>query len=113
MLYKAAASLQVLSGGRVILGVGAGASDAAVTGFGGPRFESARAMGDAFAEALAPLARLQHATPEPVSVGGIYHRLERAQFGPLPTLPVPIWVGALRDRGLRLTGTYTDGWLCP
>jgi len=113
MLYRAATSLQVLSGGRVILGVGAGASEAAVTRFGGPRLESARAMGDAFAEALAVLARLQRATPAPVSVGGIYHRLERAQFGPLPAVPVPIWVGAVRDRGLRLTGTYTDGWLCP
>jgi alkanesulfonate monooxygenase SsuD/methylene tetrahydromethanopterin reductase-like flavin-dependent oxidoreductase (luciferase family) len=113
MLLKAAATLQMLSGGRVILGVGGGVSAGAVSGFGGLRVESARELGDAFAEALEILQRLQAAQGRSVTFAGKHHTLRNAQFGPALSIHTPIWTGAMKPRGLRLTGQFADGWFIP
>jgi len=113
MLLKAATTLQMLSGGRVILGVGGGVSDGAVSGFGGLQVDSARDLGDAFAEALELLQQLQSAQGRAVTYPGKHHTLRNAQFGPALSIHTPIWTGAMKPRGLRLTGQFADGWFIP
>lgn len=112
MLFKAASSLQILSGGRVILGVGSGFSGSAISSYGGPRLASVGETVSAFEEALIIFKRLQ-AARAPVTFDGVYHWLEGAQAGPVPSKPLPIWIGANKPRVLKLTGTYGDGWLSP
>jgi len=113
MLLKAASTLQLLTGGRVILGVGGGASDRSVAGFGGLQVTSVRELGDAFEEALKLFHELADSSGAPTSFAGSHHRLYNAQFGPSLRIHTPIWTGALKPRGLRLTGTYADGWFIP
>ena len=113
MLLKAASTLQMLSGGRVILGVGGGLSADAVSGFGGLQVKSARELGDAFAEALELLQQLQSAQGRAVTYAGKHHNLRNAKFGPALSIHTPIWTGAMKPRGLRLTGQFADGWFIP
>jgi len=110
MLAKAAASLDLITGGRVELGLGAGALWDSVAAYGGPR----RAPGEAI-DALEEAIRLMRLLwgqegAAPVSFAGAAYRLEGAQPGPLPGRPIPIWLGALKPRMLRLTGRLADGW---
>ncbi|MFB9709391.1 LLM class flavin-dependent oxidoreductase [Streptosporangium sandarakinum] len=104
MLAKAAATLDVISGGRVLLGVGAGspAGDA-------PSYGAAAPGLGAFEEALQVLRLMRE--PGPVNFAGRHHRLEEAMPGPVRE--VPIWVGAHGPRALALAGRYGDGWQAP
>lgn len=113
MLIKAAESLQIMSEGRVILGVGAGAMGAAASNYGGIRLESVGENINAFEEALIILKGFQQPTAAPIAFDGKHHYVGGAQPGPIPQQPVPIWVGANKSRVLKLTGTYADGWFSP
>jgi alkanesulfonate monooxygenase SsuD/methylene tetrahydromethanopterin reductase-like flavin-dependent oxidoreductase (luciferase family) len=108
MLAKAAASLDVLSGGRVDLGVGAGAFWDAIEAMGGPR----RAPGESV-DALAEAIEVLHAwwRGEPMRFEGEHYRVKGARPGPPPAHPIELWIGAYRPRMLRLTGRRGDGWL--
>jgi alkanesulfonate monooxygenase SsuD/methylene tetrahydromethanopterin reductase-like flavin-dependent oxidoreductase (luciferase family) len=110
MLAKAAATLARLTGGRVELGLGAGAFWDGIAAMGGPRWAPAEAVA-ALEDALR-LCRLLWAkagTGEPVTYHGRLFRVERLEFGPAPAHPIPLWVGAVRPRALRLTGALADG----
>ncbi|MDI3341509.1 MAG: LLM class flavin-dependent oxidoreductase [Sphaerobacter sp.] len=108
-LARAVASLDILSGGRVELGLGAGASAEAIATMGGPR-RDARAAVEALTEAIAVIRALW--TPGPaVRFAGQHYQLDGARPGPFPVHPVGIWVGAYRPRMLRLTGALADGWI--
>jgi alkanesulfonate monooxygenase SsuD/methylene tetrahydromethanopterin reductase-like flavin-dependent oxidoreductase (luciferase family) len=109
VLAKSAASLDVLSGGRVELGIGAGAFWDAVEAMGGPR-RTPRESVDALAEAIAIL-RGFWSGERSVSFEGEHYRVKGAKPGPPPAHPIGIWVGAYRPRMLRLTGRLGDGWL--
>jgi alkanesulfonate monooxygenase SsuD/methylene tetrahydromethanopterin reductase-like flavin-dependent oxidoreductase (luciferase family) len=109
-LARAAASLDVLSGGRVELGLGAGGYWDAIGAEGGPR----RTPGEAVAatgEAIAVLRALWSPEPGTARVEGTYYHLDGASPGPLAAHPIRIWVGALGPRMLRLIGRAGDGWL--
>ncbi len=109
VLARAAASLDLLSGGRVELGLGTGAFWDAVVSMGGPR----RAPGEAI-EALEEAIRVIRAlwTPgPPVTLEGAHYRLHQAQPGPIPPHAIGIWLGAYKPRMLRLTGRLADGWI--
>ncbi|MFC7583559.1 LLM class flavin-dependent oxidoreductase [Nonomuraea antimicrobica] len=109
VLARAAASLDLLSGGRVELGLGAGAFWDAIAGMGGPRLSPGESI-EALAEAVTVLRALW--TPgEPVVFEGVHYRLGGARPGPLPAHPIGIWIGATRRRMLELTGRTGDGWL--
>lgn len=111
VLARSVASLDLLSGGRVALGLGTGAYWDAIEAMGGPRRSPGEAV-DALEEALDIIAGLWDVgAREPLRVRGTQYRLDGAKRGPAPAHPVPIWLGAYGPRMLRLVGTRADGWL--
>jgi alkanesulfonate monooxygenase SsuD/methylene tetrahydromethanopterin reductase-like flavin-dependent oxidoreductase (luciferase family) len=109
VLAKSAASLVVLSGGRVELGVGAGAFWEAIEAMGGPRRTPKESV-DALEEAIA-IMRAYWSGERSVQFEGEHYRVKGAKPGPPPAHPIGIWVGAYGPRMLRLTGRLGDGWL--
>src|SRR5580693_5651475 len=109
MLARAAASLDILSGGRVELGIGTGAFWDAIAALGGPRRTPGESI-DALREAIAVIRALW--TPgHGARLHGKHYDLNGAKPGPFPVHQVGIWVGAYKERMLRLTGELADGWL--
>jgi len=109
MLAKAAASIDVLSGGRFELGLGAGAFWENIAAMGGPAREPGEAV-DALEEAI-ELIRLWWSGEEQISYDGEHYGLRDVKPGPPPPHSIGIWLGAYRPRMLRLTGRLADGWL--
>jgi alkanesulfonate monooxygenase SsuD/methylene tetrahydromethanopterin reductase-like flavin-dependent oxidoreductase (luciferase family) len=109
VLARAVASLDILSGGRVELGIGTGAFSGAIEAMGGPRRTAGESV-DALREGIAVIRALW--TPgRGAHLAGRYYSLNGAKPGPFPTRDVGIWVGAYKERMLRLTGEVGDGWL--
>jgi alkanesulfonate monooxygenase SsuD/methylene tetrahydromethanopterin reductase-like flavin-dependent oxidoreductase (luciferase family) len=109
VVAKSAASLDLLSGGRVELGIGAGAFWDAVEAMGGPR-RTPKDSVDALEEAIAILRAFWSGEPS-VTVEGEHYRLAGAKPGPQPAHPIGVWIGAYGPRMLRITGRLADGWL--
>ena len=109
LVAKSVASLDLLSGGRVELGLGAGAFWDAVVAMGGPRRTPKESV-DALEEAVAIL-RAFWSGQRSVSFEGVHYQVKGAHPGPAPAHPVGIWIGAYGPRMLRLTGRLADGWL--
>jgi alkanesulfonate monooxygenase SsuD/methylene tetrahydromethanopterin reductase-like flavin-dependent oxidoreductase (luciferase family) len=109
MLAKAAASLDVLSGGRVELGLGAGAFWDAIEAYGGPRRSPGEALA-ALGEGIEVIRKVWSGERN-LRFDGRYYRLAGAQSGPAPAHPIGIWLGAYGPRALRLTGRVADGWV--
>src|SRR4051794_28127589 len=111
VVARSAASLDLLTGGRVELGLGAGAFWDAIEASGGRRLTPGQAV-DALEEAL-QVIREVWATGRAggVRVEGEHYRVVGAKRGPEPAHDVGIWLGALKPRMLRLTGRAADGWL--
>jgi FAD/FMN-containing dehydrogenase len=111
VLARAAASLDLLSGGRFDLGLGAGAYWEAIEAMGGPRRSGGEAV-DALSEAIDVIRAVwDTSTRGGVRVEGKHYRVVGAKRGPEPTHEIPIWLGALKPRMLRLIGEKADGWL--
>jgi alkanesulfonate monooxygenase SsuD/methylene tetrahydromethanopterin reductase-like flavin-dependent oxidoreductase (luciferase family) len=111
VIARSAATLDRLSGGRVELGLGAGAFWDAIVAMGGERLtpgESIVALGEAI-----EIIRGVWDTDDTslLRVDGTYHRVEGAKRGPAPAHDMGIWLGAYKPRILRLTGRAADGWL--
>jgi Luciferase-like monooxygenase/Hemerythrin HHE cation binding domain len=109
VLARSAAALDILSGGRVELGLGAGYFLDAIAAMGGPRRSAADNV-DALSEAIAVIRALWTPGP-PVRLEGRYHQLDGARPGPPPAHPIGIWIGAYKRRMLELTGRTADGWV--
>ena len=109
VMAKAAASLDMLSGGRFELGLGAGGLADVIARFGGPRRTPGESV-EALDEAI-DVIRLLWSEERTVSFDGKYYRLDGAYPGPRPVHPIGIWVGAFKPRMLRLVGRKADGWL--
>jgi alkanesulfonate monooxygenase SsuD/methylene tetrahydromethanopterin reductase-like flavin-dependent oxidoreductase (luciferase family) len=109
VVAKSAASLDVLSGGRVELGLGAGGFWDAIEAMGGPRRTPKESV-DALEEAVAIL-RGFWSGERSVTVEGEHYRVKGAHPGPPPAHSIGIWLGAYGPRMLRLTGRLADGWL--
>jgi alkanesulfonate monooxygenase SsuD/methylene tetrahydromethanopterin reductase-like flavin-dependent oxidoreductase (luciferase family) len=117
VLAKQATALDLITGGRFILGLGAGWHEGEHAAFGIPmppigerisRLESAvrviRALGS-------PAA----AVPPGVTIADPWYPLDGALNLPAPMTPggPPVWLGGQRPRGLRMAARYADGWVLP
>jgi alkanesulfonate monooxygenase SsuD/methylene tetrahydromethanopterin reductase-like flavin-dependent oxidoreductase (luciferase family) len=109
VLAKAAASLDLMTGGRFELGLGAGGFWDAIAAIGGPR----RTPGEAVlaTEEAIGVMRLLWSDQRAISFEGRMYSLHGVHPGPLPAHPIQIWIGASGPRMLDLIGRAADGWL--
>ncbi len=107
VLARMASTLQIASGGRLVLGIGIG---------GAPKEHAA--YGIDFPEAPERVARLEEAvaviralwTGGPVTRPSPYYPLVDAHAFPIPTPPPPIIIGGETPAGARLAARIGDGW---
>src|SRR5690606_6911048 len=139
VLARSVASLDLLTGGRVALGIGAGGFWDAIEAMGARRLtpgEAVKALWEAvgvvrgiwgadgagrvipgvavtaLSEAVAVIRGIWDADgPGRLVAGGEFHRVDGAKRGPRPAHDVPVWIGAYQPRMLRLVGEKADGWL--
>ena len=106
LLAKMAETIDEISGGRLLLGLGAGWHEEEFAMFGYP-FDHRVGR---FEEALPIISGLLR--DGQVDVVGTYHRARRCELRPRGPRPrgLPILVGATGERMLRLTARYADGW---
>jgi probable F420-dependent oxidoreductase len=105
LVAKQAAEVDVLSGGRLRLGLGIGWNPVEYEALGQP-FSDRGARLD---EQVLLLRRLW--TEESVTFAGRYHSITGAGLAPLPVQrPIPIWLGAMAPAALRRVGRVADGW---
>jgi len=107
VLARMASTLQIASGGRLVLGMGIG---------GAPREHAS--YGIEFPDAPGRVARLEEAvaviralwTGGPVTRPSEFYPLHEATAFPVPTPPPPIIIGGETPAGARLAGRIGDGW---
>ncbi|MBO3085154.1 LLM class flavin-dependent oxidoreductase [Cellulomonas fengjieae] len=111
VLARAVASLDRLSGGRIELGLGAGAFWDGIQAMGGRRLTPGQGV-DALREAVTLIRDTWDTdTRGGVRLDGRYYQAAGAKRGPAPAHDVDIWLGAYKPRMLALTGEVADGWL--
>jgi alkanesulfonate monooxygenase SsuD/methylene tetrahydromethanopterin reductase-like flavin-dependent oxidoreductase (luciferase family) len=108
MLAKMAASLDILTGGRLELGIGAGAYPPGIQAFGGEERTPGQRV-QAFQESVAILRGMWANSDGSFSYEGEFHQVKGARPGPAPAHTIPLWFGASGPRMLRLTGRLADG----
>ena len=108
LLAKAAATLQTLTGGRLILGIGAGWMESEYRAYGYD-FPSGRVRLEQLEEGVQILRTMW--TESPASFEGRYYRVERAYCNPLPEPPIPIMIGSGGEKvALRIVARHADWW---
>jgi alkanesulfonate monooxygenase SsuD/methylene tetrahydromethanopterin reductase-like flavin-dependent oxidoreductase (luciferase family) len=109
VLARTITSLSALSGGRVVLGIGAGAIWDMIVKLGVPRLEPGSAV-RALEEAIT-LIRALSAGDGPVTFDGAFYHV--SGLDPAGVAPPPIWTGSVRPKSLAVTGRAADGWVVP
>lgn len=105
LVAKQTAEIAVLSGGRLVLGVGVGWNPVEYEALG----QDFATRGRRMEEQIGLLRRLW---AEPViSFEGEFDRVTSAGINPLPAAPIPIWMGGQADRVMERIGRVGDGWL--
>jgi alkanesulfonate monooxygenase SsuD/methylene tetrahydromethanopterin reductase-like flavin-dependent oxidoreductase (luciferase family) len=111
VLARSVASLDLLSKGRIELGLGAGAFWDGIAAMGEQKLTPGQGV-DALEEAIDIIRGIWDVgAGGGVRVDGKFHRAEGAKRGPLPAHRVQLWLGALKPRMLDLVGRKADGWL--
>ncbi len=110
VLARSVASLDVISGGRVELGLGAGAFWDAIEAMGGHRLSPGQSV-DQLSEAIEVIRAFWDTGNRSVKFEGEYYKVKGAHPGPAPAHPIGIWLGAYKPRMLALTGAKADGWI--
>lgn len=111
MLAKTAAALDIVSGGRFELAMGAGGYWDAITRMGVAR-RSRGAANAALEEAIA-IFRAVWGTGGPIHLHGDHYEVDGLRPGPTPPHPIGIWTGSQGPKSLELTGRIADGWAAP
>jgi alkanesulfonate monooxygenase SsuD/methylene tetrahydromethanopterin reductase-like flavin-dependent oxidoreductase (luciferase family) len=112
MLAKAAATLDLLSGGRFELSIGAGGYLEAAHAMGAPARTPAESL-EALEEAVAVVRAMWSGERRGIRFDGRYYQLAGVHPGPAPAHPIQVWIGANRPRALDLTARVADGWVSP
>lgn len=105
---KMAASLDRLSGNRLMLGLGAGGSNAEFAAFGVPVRQPKEKV-DAFEEALGIMHGLW--TEDDFNYEGKHYRVRDATIEPKPDREIPVWLGVYGRRALGIAGRLAQGWI--
>ena len=106
LVAKQAAEVDVLSGGRMTLGIGVGWNDVEFEALG----QNFRDRGRRSEEQIELMRRLW--TQESVDFDGKWHRVPAAGINPLPVQrPIPVWIGGEADPVLRRAARIGEGWL--
>jgi probable F420-dependent oxidoreductase len=106
LVAKQAAEIDILTGGRMVLGIGVGWSASEFEALG-MNFAN---RGDRIEEQVALLRRLW--TDELVDFEGEWHAMSDMGMNPRPIQrPIPIWFGAMADVAIRRAARIGDGWL--
>jgi probable F420-dependent oxidoreductase len=105
LVAKQAAEVDLLSGGRLRLGVGLGWNAVEYEALG----EDFSTRGRRCGEQVELMRKLW--TEPSVTFNGSYHRVTGAGLAPLPVQrPIPVWFGASSPRAYRRAGRLGDGW---
>lgn len=104
-LAEDAATLDLISGGRLILGLGAGWRE--------EEFDRLGASMDALGRRMSETVKVLHAAwgPEPFTFEGKALRYETTNVTPKPSRQIPIWLGGFADDALRRAGRIGDGFI--
>ncbi len=106
LVAKQAASVDVLSRGRLRLGVGVGWNPVEYTGLG-EDFGNRGVRSSEQAEVLRALWTEPH-----VNYSGRWHEIPDAGINPMPVQrPIPLWFGGSGERLMRRLAKYGDGWI--
>jgi len=106
LVAKQVAQVDVLSGGRMRLGVGVGWNKVEMQALG----EDFSTRGKRSAEQIEVLRLLW--TNDLVTFKGTYHQLDDVGINPLPVQrPIPIWLGGGADAVLQRMARLGDGWM--
>lgn len=108
VLAKSVATLDVVTGGRVELGLGTGAFWDAIEAAGGTR-RNPKAAVDALVEAIGIIRAFW--AGESMRFEGEHYRAKGLRPGPAPSHDIPIWLGAYGPRMMRVTGQLADAWV--
>ena len=105
LVAKQAAEIDLLSGGRLRLGVGLGWNEVEYESLG----ENFHNRGRRIEEQIEVLRKLW--TEPVVTFHGQWHHIEAAGIQPLPVQrPIPIWMGAASEPAIRRAARLSDGW---
>ncbi|MEO6085240.1 MAG: LLM class flavin-dependent oxidoreductase [Umezawaea sp.] len=107
MLARTVTTLSALSGGRVVLGMGAGGLWDRIAAMGVPRLSPGEAV-EAFEEAIVLVKMLSGGGP-PVTYQGRHYQVH--QIEPAPVAAPPVWTGSVGRKSLAATGRVADGWI--
>jgi len=104
---KMLATLDVMSGGRVILGAGVGWLAEEFVALGAPSYQERGRVTDEYLRLMRECW-----TREPVEWKGRHYTLGEVSVLPKPlqTGGIPVWTGGHTDAALRRTGELADGW---
>ncbi len=105
LVAKQAATLDFVSGGRLVLGVGVGWNQVEYAALG----QDFGRRGARIAEQI-PLLRQLWSEPL-LNFEGVFDRIPAAGIAPRPARAIPIWMGGWADAVLERTGRLADGWL--
>ncbi|MCF6388146.1 LLM class F420-dependent oxidoreductase [Mycobacterium sp. MBM] len=105
LVAKQAAEVDLLSGGRIRLGIGIGWNAVEYEALG----QDFGNRGKRSEEQITLMRRLW--TERSVTFAGRHHRITGAGLAPLPVQrPIPVWIGTASDAGYRRAGRIADGW---
>jgi probable F420-dependent oxidoreductase len=105
LVAKQAAEVDLLSNGRLRLGVGIGWNAVEYEALG----EDFTTRGKRSEEQIEVMRSLW--TQRSVTFGGRFHQVTGAGLAPLPVQrPIPVWIGAASARGYERAGRLADGW---